>query len=30
MPQAVDAMMDLMTDMPLGEKQFNEAKEASY
>ncbi len=29
MPQAVDAMMDLMSDMPLGEKQFNAAKEAT-
>ncbi len=29
MPQAVDAMMELMTNMPLGEEQFNEAKEAT-
>lgn len=29
MPEAVDAMMELMSDMPLGEEQFNEAKEAT-
>jgi predicted Zn-dependent peptidase len=29
LPQAVDAMMELMTNMPLGEEQFNEAKEAT-
>ncbi len=29
MPQAVDAMMDLMTNMPEAEKQFNAAKEAT-
>ncbi|WP_062054803.1 M16 family metallopeptidase [Aquimarina longa] len=29
MPQAVDAMMDLMTVMPEAEKQFNAAKEAT-
>ena len=29
MPQAVTAMMDLMTDMPEAEKQFNAAKEAT-
>lgn len=29
MPQAVDAMMDLMTNMPLEEKQFDAAKEAT-
>jgi len=29
MPEAVDAMMDLMTDMPEAEKQFNAAKEAT-
>ncbi|WP_299241337.1 insulinase family protein [uncultured Aquimarina sp.] len=29
MPQAVDAMMELMTDMPEAEEQFNQAKEAT-
>lgn len=29
MPQAVDAMMDLMTNMPEAEEQFNAAKEAT-
>ncbi len=29
MPQAVDAMMDLMNDMPEAEEQFNAAKEAT-
>jgi predicted Zn-dependent peptidase len=29
MPQAVDAMMSLMNDMPEAEKQFNAAKEAT-
>ena len=29
MPEAVDAMMDLMTNMPEAEKQFNAAKEAT-
>ncbi|MCK8520343.1 insulinase family protein [Aquimarina sp. D1M17] len=29
MPEAVDAMMDLMTNMPEAEKQFNQAKEAT-
>ncbi len=29
MPQAVDAMMDLMTNMPEAEEQFNQAKEAT-
>ncbi|MEW7291940.1 M16 family metallopeptidase [Aquimarina sp. 2304DJ70-9] len=29
MPQAVDAMMDLMTNMPEAEQQFNQAKEAT-
>ena len=29
MPQAVDAMMDLMSDMPEAEEQFNAAKEAT-
>jgi len=29
MPQAVDAMMQLMTDMPEAEEQFNAAKEAA-
>lgn len=29
MPQAVDAMMALMTDMPEAEEQFNAAKEAT-
>jgi predicted Zn-dependent peptidase len=29
MPQAVTAMMDLMTDMPEAEEQFNAAKEAT-
>ena len=29
MPQAVSAMMDLMTNMPEAEKQFNAAKEAT-
>ncbi|KAA1242760.1 pitrilysin family protein [Aquimarina sp. RZ0] len=29
MPQAVDAMMELMTEMPEAEEQFNQAKEAT-
>ncbi len=29
MPEAVDAMMDLMTNMPEAERQFNAAKEAT-
>ncbi len=29
MPQAVDAMMELMTDMPEAEEQFNQAKDAT-
>ncbi len=29
LPQAVDAMMELLTDMPEAEKQFNGAKEAA-
>ena len=29
MPQAVDAMMDLMTNMPEAQEQFNQAKEAT-
>lgn len=29
LPQAVDAMMELMTDMPEAEEQFNQAKEAT-
>ncbi|WP_452220801.1 M16 family metallopeptidase [Lacinutrix salivirga] len=29
MPQAVDAMMNLMNEMPLAEEQFNAAKEAT-
>ncbi|MBQ0733214.1 M16 family metallopeptidase [Aquimarina celericrescens] len=29
MPEAVDAMMDLMTNMPEAEQQFNQAKEAT-
>ena len=29
MPEAVDAMMDLMTNMPEAEQQFNAAKEAT-
>ncbi|MFD2562486.1 M16 family metallopeptidase [Aquimarina rubra] len=29
MPQAVDAMMELMTNMPEAEEQFNQAKEAT-
>ena len=29
LPQAVDAMMELMTDMPAAEEQFNQAKEAT-
>ncbi|WP_103068395.1 M16 family metallopeptidase [Aquimarina sediminis] len=29
MPEAVDAMMDLMTNMPEAEEQFNQAKEAT-
>ncbi len=29
MPQAVDAMMELMTNMPEAEQQFNQAKEAT-
>jgi len=29
MPEAVDAMMDLMTNMPEAEKQFNAAKEST-
>ncbi len=29
MPEAVEAMMDLMTDMPEAEEQFNAAKEAA-
>ena len=29
MPQAVDAMMELMSDMPEAQEQFNAAKEAT-
>ena len=29
LPQAVDAMLELMNDMPVNEQQFNEAKEAA-
>ncbi|WP_298316211.1 pitrilysin family protein [uncultured Aquimarina sp.] len=29
MPEAVDAMMELMTDMPEAEEQFNQAKDAT-
>jgi zinc protease len=29
MPQAIDAMMELMTNMPEAEEQFNQAKEAT-